>query len=186
MDFGIGLTDFMIGYSKHDVTGTIYPPVGSFNNEDMMQKQPADCKKIIYVVKANATLQGEINAATYSALVSGKTHFLISEQEAKTKLLATEKGSKMPVEQKIRKLKPYTLTSILIEEILNMKVKEGNINQANLVLERVNSSMGKDKFSAFQYGVWRIKSFEADYIKKKTRQKRDLAQFMKFTGGGNR
>lgn len=181
---GVGLLDPMMQYSKHDVTGTVYPPLGSFNDEDMKEKQPRDCKKIIYVIKANSSLQGEINADCFSSLVSGRVHFLIREQEAKTKLLATEKGRKMSIEQRIRKLKPYTLTSILIAEILNMRIKEGNINQANLVLERINTSMNKDKFSAFQYGLWRIKQHETEYIKKKSRQKRDLAQFMKFTMGG--
>ena len=86
----------------------------------------------------------------------------------------------------MRKLKPYTLESILIDEILNMKIKDGSINQRNLVLERINTGMSKDKFSAFQYGLYRIKDYETQYIKKKTRSKRDLSQFMQFAsrGGG--
>lgn len=183
---GVGLMDYMIQYNQHDITRRVYPPLGSINDEDYLSKQPRDCEKLIYVIKANSTLQGEINSITYSELISGKVHFLISEQRAKTKLLATQKGAKMPVEQRIRKLKPYTLESILIEEILNMKIKDGSINQKNLVLERINTSMNKDKFSAFQYGLYRIKSYESDYIKKKTRAKRNLADFMKFAsrGGG--
>lgn len=183
---GVGLMDYMIQYNQHDVTRQVYPPLGSMNDEDYLAKQPRDCEKLIYVIKANSTLQGEINSVTYSELISGKVHFLISEQRAKTKLLSTQKGAKMPVEQRIRKLKPYTLESILIDEILNMRIKDGSINQKNLVLERINSGMNKDKFSAFQYGLYRIKSYESDYIKQKTRAKRNLADFMKFAsrGGG--
>lgn len=183
---GVGLMDYMIQYNQHDITKQVYPPYGSVNDEDYLQKQPRDCPKLIYVVKANATLQGEINSITYSELISGKVHFLISEQNAKTKLLSTEKGNRMSTEQRIRKLKPYTLESILIDEILNMKIKDGSINQRNLVLERINTGMSKDKFSAFQYGLYRIKDYETQYIKKKTRSKRDLSQFMQFAsrGGG--
>ena len=183
---GVGLMDYMIQYNQHDITRQVYPPLGSMNDEDYLAKQPRDCEKLVYVIKANSTLQGEINSITYSELISGKVHFLISEQRAKTKLLATQKGAKMPVEQRIRKLKPYTLESILIDEILNMRIKDGSINQRNLVLERINTGMNKDKFSAFQYGLYRIKSYESDYIKKKTRAKRNLADFMKFAsrGGG--
>lgn len=183
---GVGLMDYMIQYNQHDITKQVYPPYGSINDEDYLAKQPRDCPKLIYVVKANATLQGEINSITYSELISGKVHFLISEQNAKTKLLSTEKGNRMNTEQRIRKLKPYTLESILIDEILNMKIKDGSINQRNLVLERINTGMSKDKFSAFQYGLYRIKDYETQYIKKKTRSKRDLSQFMQFAsrGGG--
>lgn len=183
---GVGLMDYMIQYNQHDITKQVYPPYGSMNDEDYLAKQPRDCPKLIYVVKANATLQGEINSITYSELISGKVHFLISEQNAKTKLLSTEKGNRMSAEQRIRKLKPYTLESILIDEILNMKIKDGSINQRNLVLERINTGMSKDKFSAFQYGLYRIKDYETQYIKKKTRSKRDLSQFMQFAsrGGG--
>ena len=90
----------------------------------------------------------------------------------------------MPIEQRIRRLKPYTLTSLLINEILNMRIKDGSINQRNLVLERINSGMTKDKFSAFQYGLYRIKSYENEYVKKKTRAKRNLSQFMQFVSRG--
>ena len=118
---GVGLMDYMIQYNQHDVTRQVYPPLGSMNDEDYLAKQPRDCEKLIYVIKANTTLQGEINSITYSELISGKVHFLISEQRAKTKLLATAKGAKMPVEQRIRKLKPYTLETLLIDELLELE-----------------------------------------------------------------
>lgn len=181
---GVGLMDYMIQYSRHDLTKQVYPPYGSFNDEDYLEKQPRDCQKVIYVIKAGTSTQGEINSICFSDLVSGKVHFLIREQEAKTRLLSTEKGSKLPIEMRIRKLRPYILEGILIEELLNMRIKDGNINQNNLILERINTSMTKDKFSAFEYGLYRIKTYEMDYLKKKTRQNRDLKQFMLFTSRG--
>lgn len=185
---GVGLMDYMIQYSRHDITNAVYPPYGSFNDEDYISKQPANVQKIIYVLKAGISNQGEIHSTCFSDLISGKVHFLIREQDAKIKLLASERGKKMPVEMRIRILKPYILVGILIEEILNMKIQNGNINQKNLVLERINSTMTKDKFSAFEYGLYRIKHYEAEYIKKKARQKRDLSQFLMFTnrGGGRK
>lgn len=187
---GVGLMDYMIQYSKHDISGMVYPPYGSFNDEDYLNKQPRDCQKIIYVMKATGgsgiNSQGVINSICFSELVSGKVHFLIREQDAKNRLLATKKGMNMPIEARIRKLRPYTLQTILIEEILNMRIKDGSINQNNLTLERINTTMSKDKFSAFEYGLYRIKDYETKYIKKKARAKRDLSKFMQFSarGGG--
>ena len=167
-----------------------YGDMLSFNqtisDEDYLEKQPRDCQKLIYVIKAGGTTQGPINSTCFSDLVSGKVHFLIREQDAKTRLLSTEKGMKMPIEMRVRKLRPYTLTGILIDELLNMRIKDGNINQGNLILERINTNMTKDKFSAFEYGLYRIKDYEMKYMKQKARQKRDLKQFMLFSsrGGG--
>lgn len=187
---GVGLMDYMIQYSKHDISGMVYPPYGVTNDEDYLNKQPRDCQKLIYVMKATSgsgvNSQGVINSICFSEVVSGKVHFLLKEQDAKTRLLATKKGLNLPIEARIRKLRPYTLTSILIEELLNMRIKDGSINQNNLVLERINTSMGKDKFSAFEYGLYRIKEYETQYVKKKARTNRDLKSFMQFTtiGGG--
>lgn len=187
---GVGLMDYMIQYSKHDLTGQVYPPCGVTNDEDYLNKQPRDCQKLIYVMKATGgtgiNSQGTINSICFSEVVSGKVHFLIREQDAKTRLLATKKGVNLPIEARIRKLRPYTLVTILIEELLNMRIKDGSVNQNNLVLERINTTMSKDKFSAFEYGLYRIKEYEMQYMKKKTRAKRDLKAFMQFTsrGGG--
>ena len=185
---GVGLMDYMIQYNKHDITNTIYPPYGSTNDEDYLKKQPQDCQKLIYVIKAGQGNQGEINSVTFSELVSGKVQFLIREQDAKVKLLATDKGRKMSSEMRMRVLKPYILETVLISELLNMRVKEGNVNQNNLTLERINTKMTKDKFSALQYGLYRIKYYENEYIKKQSRKKRDLKQFiiMSNRGGGKR
>lgn len=185
---GVGLMDYMIQYSKHDVTKTVYPPYGAVNDEDYLAKQPRDCRKLIYVLKAGQGNQGEINSICFSELISGKVQFLIREQDAKVKLLSTVRGAKMSTEMKVRILKPYVLESILIEELLNMRIKEGNINQNNLLLERINSKMNKDKFSAFEYGLYRIKYYENEFIKKKTRNTADLKKFimMSSRGGGRK
>ena len=187
---GVGLMDYMIQYSKHDISGMVYPPYGAINDEDYLNKQPRDCQKLIYVMKATGgsgvNSQGVINSICFSELVGGKVHFLIRDNDAKTRLLATKRGANLPIEARIRKLRPYTLQTILIEEILNMRIKDGSINQNNLTLERINTTMGKDKFSAFEYGLYRIKEYETQYVKKKARSKRDLKSFMQFTsrGGG--
>ena len=94
--------------------------------------------------------------------MSGKVRFLIREQEAKNKLLSTKNGSKMPPEQRIATLMPYELTTRLFDEMCNLKAKA---DTNGITLERINSRMGKDKFSAFEYGVWKIKLLEEEYFK---------------------
>ena len=91
---GVGLMDYMIQYTKHDISGEVFPPLGSFNDKDYLSKQPRDCDRPIYVLKADATLNGYVYSNLYSSIASSKVLFLITEQEAKTRLMRTKVGQK--------------------------------------------------------------------------------------------
>lgn len=181
---GVGLMDFMIQYSRHDITGEVLPPLGSFNDKDYLAKQPRDCEKPIYVLKADPTVNGAVYANLYSTIATGKVLFLITEQEAKTRLVRKKVGQMMNEEEKIKKLKPYKIVSILQEELANLRIKDGSVNQKNISVEQINRKIGKDKVSSLAYGLYRVKHFEEEYQKKRTRSKRDIASIMQFTRGG--
>ena len=51
---------------------------------------------------------------------SGKIKFLIDEQTAKTKLMETKQGQVMTMNQRNDYLKPFTMTTILREQMLNL------------------------------------------------------------------
>ena len=69
----------------------------------------------------------------------------------------------MKSEERSSYLKPFTLTSILKEEMLNLREEnEGT----NIILKQANKGIKKDKFSAFEYGLYYIK-IEEDSKKKK-------------------
>ena len=69
----------------------------------------------------------------------------------------------MTPEERSNYLKPFTLTSILKEEMLNLR--EDN-EGTNIILRPANKSIRKDKFSSFEYGLYYIK-LEEDSKKKK-------------------
>ena len=50
----------------------------------------------------------------------------------------------------------------------------------NIILKQANKSIRKDKFSAFEYGLYYIKQEED---KKKRRKKRNIADMMFYTNG---
>ena len=83
---------------------------------------------------------------------------------------------------RVKKLSPYIETTKLFEEICNLKIKT---NAGNVVVERINNKINKDRFSAFEYGLWRIKTFEEQYYKKKRRKNVDFKKFI-FYSRGNR
>ena len=96
---------------------------------------------------------------------SGKLLFLLEERIAKNKLMETKRGKSLSVEQRVEELKPYVLTSVLKEELLNLAQKP---DSKHFDLARINKSIQKDKVSALMYGLYVIKIIE-DRDKKKKR-----------------
>ena len=73
----------------------------------------------------------------------------------------------MKPEQRADYLKPFNLTSILKEEMMNLREENEGVN---IILKQANKGIRKDKFSAFEYGLYYIK-LEEDKKKKKKRFK---------------
>jgi len=172
---GIGLADEMIRTQMDDI-GNTYPAYGFFNNDDYKKIQPKDAACILYSIKANGPLNTKIHSNVYARLNSGMVKFLITEQEARSELLATKVGMKMPFEKRVKRLMPHELTTKLFEEMANLRLKR---NGLDIVLEQINSRFPKDKYSALAYGLWRIKELEEENYQK--RKRRGLAGQRKLT-----
>jgi hypothetical protein len=69
----------------------------------------------------------------------------------------------MTPEKRAEFLKPFTLTSILKEELMNLREENEGIN---IILKQANKSIKKDKVSALEYGLYYVK-LEEDSKKKK-------------------
>ena len=177
-DIGIGLIDYMVTSSTDENTKETYPPFGIINDNDNLYRKyitPDTEKEVVYIVKANSELNTEAHTNVLSQISSGRVRFLIDERAAKAKFLATKVGSAASSIQRANYLKPFTLTSILREEMLNLKeLREGKY----LILESVNKKIKRDKFSAFEYGLYYIKILEDQNKKKK---KGRIGDFMFYT-----
>lgn len=178
---GVGLLDFMIKPSV-DYDGTLYPAYGCLNDDDYKKIQDKSAPQIIYVIKANSSLNSKIHGNCYAKINSGHVKFLIKEQEAKNKLLATKKGQKMKPEDRIKRLMPHEMTTKLFEEMANLRLKHTG-NGLDINLEQINKRRTKDKFSSFEYGLWRIKEIEEEYYKK-WRRKSKQRKLTFYTEGG--
>ena len=71
----------------------------------------------------------------------------------------------MKPEERAEYLKPFTLTSILKEEMMNLREENEGVN---IILKQANRGIRKDKFSAFEYGLYYIK-FEEENKKRRKR-----------------
>lgn len=151
-------------------TGDVLPDFGVENDDDgEYKKYRSDiCEEnALFIIKANAPINTEAHATARSELASGHVKFLIDERVAKVKLLGTKRGQEMKPEERAEYLKPFTLTSILKEEMMNLREENEGVN---IILKQANKSIKKDKFSAFEYGLYYIKQIEDGKRKKKKRR----------------
>lgn len=177
---GASIADEMI--QEHiDVDGTVYGPLGFYNDDDYKKIQPADAPRILNSFKANHKINSEMFGNCYARIDSGLVDFLIKEQDARSKLLATKKGQKMTVEQKTKFLMPYEMTSKLFEEMGNLRLKRTGAG-LDIVLEPINSRFPDDRFSSLCIGLRRIKELEEEQAKKKKRNA-GSRKLVFFTGG---
>lgn len=178
---GVNFGDEMIKV-HYDENGEELPAYGFINDDNYKKIQPKDSIKILYGIKANAGLNSKIHGNCYARTSNGSVRFLTTEQEAKSALMATKVGQKMTVEERIKRLMPHEMTTRLFEEMANLKLKQTG-NALEIVLERINPRFPKDRYSAFSYGLWRIKELEDEYIKKQSKRIGGVRQLVFFTGG---
>lgn len=170
---GIGFMDFLAQETPDPANGKTYPGYCSINLDSHNKKMYPNCIPLIYGLKANASLQPQIDSNCYAKVFSGRIKFLAREQEIKTRLMESKTGQKMKIEKRVARLIPHEMTTRLFEEMANLRLKGvGN----DIKLEQINTNMLKDKFSSFEYGLWRIKEIEEEYYKisRKKSSKRKL------------
>lgn len=175
---GIGLIDYMVKSQIDPESGELLPDFGVENDEDNFYKKfrtPDTETDAMYLIKANAPINTEAHTYVQTQLSSGKIKFLIDENQAKTKLMGTKVGQNMDSSKRAEFLKPFTLTTILREQMLNLVEENEGVN---IILKQSSKNIKKDKFSAFEYGLYYIKQEED---KKKRRKKRNIAEMMFFT-----
>lgn len=166
----------MVKQQLDPLTNDIYPDFGVDNDADGEYKKfrTSQCEyDAMYLIKANAALNTEAHANVQTQLSSGKIKFLVDERVAKAKLMNTKRGQEMKPEERAEYLRPFTLTSILKEEMLNLREEHEGIN---IILKQANRMIKKDKFSALEYGLYYIKQEEDN----KKRRKRGKISDMMF------
>ena len=175
---GIGLMDAMALPSYNNHTGEQFPAYFTFNNENHLppelkaeQETPVPAyNAILYDIKASASNEDEIHSAFLSAINTGSVSFLAHERIVKEKIMKTKKGAKMtPYDRRIF-LMPYEMTSRLMDELNNLRLKPTGVEN-KFKVERISRSIEKDRFSALEYSLYRIKYYEDKEIFKKRKKK---------------
>ena len=179
---GAGFVDFMTKAQLDPESGETLPPFGvsGGTSEDAVEpykkiKGPDVEEEAMYLIKANAPINTEAHTYVQTQMYSGKVKFLIDENQAKVKLMSTKVGQSMDADKRAEYLKPFTLTTILREQMLNLVEENEGVN---IILKQSSKNIKKDKFSAFEYGLYYIKQEED---KKKKRKKHNIGDMLFYT-----
>lgn len=183
---GIGLMDAMVLPSLDNTTGEVFPAYFTFNDEhhlppEMSKEQDtpnAHYNAIIYDIKAGSSNEDEIHSAFLSSINNGSTSFLAHERIVRDKMMQTKKGQKMTAYDRKAFLLPYEMTSRLMDELNNLRLKPTGVEN-KFKVERISRSLEKDRFSALEYALYRVKYYEDKEIFKK--KKKNIGQFGFFT-----
>ena len=155
-------------------TGEQFPAYYAFNNDhhlppEMRAESEAphpEYNAIIYDIKAGSSNDDAIHSNFFAQLSNGSVSFLANERIVKDKLMATKKGQRMSLYDRRVYLMPYEMTSRLMDELNNLRLKPTGI-QNQFKVERISKSLEKDRFSATEYGLFRVKYYEDKDIRKR-------------------
>jgi len=171
---GVGIIDFLVIENEDPKTGIIYPPLSVSNDDNYDAFNKDSSIPLLHVIKPSDEVNSQIYINCLTQFSNGKVKLLIDERMAKAKLLETKEGRGFGSEHRAMHLMPFTYTSILKQEMMNLRQKqEGRF----IRLEEVHKK-GKDKFSAFVYALWYIKLLEDKLLQ--ARKKRKFSDFVMY------
>ena len=156
---GAALVDELIKPHMDISTNQFLPPFGVDNDDKgyYTQFKTSDMiPNILYIIKATAPFNTEMYANLQTQLTTGKLRFMIDEREARLRLESSraKKFQDMSESDKVDWIMPFSQTSLLREQVINLEQKREGIN---IILDRSNKSIKKDKVSAMGYALWYIK-----------------------------
>lgn len=163
---GAGLVDQLV-IPQWDRKGRYWEPLYVSNDpETYPYPREEKDKAIVYNIKANAAMNNDIYSNLFIQINNGHVQLLANERIVKEKLLATKKGQKMNFLAKERFLLPYVMTSRLIDELNNLKLRPTGV-QGQIAVEQITKRINKDRVSALGYGLYRIKFYEDEEFRRK-------------------
>lgn len=173
---GMGVVDELMKDLIDPDTGETYPAVTCKNNDEMVEHYKGSSSnppKILYCIKGSAQFNSDCASLLKDNIKRGKLRLLITEQEADA-YLNTLKGFKnLSPEKKTELMMPYIQTSLMINEIINLKYE---VVGAKVKLSEKGNDR-KDRYSSLAYANYIACELERDISKKQRESIRNTCDF---------
>lgn len=149
---GAGVAELLVRDITDSESGEIYPALSSCNNDELARKcSNPNAAKVIWAINASSKFNSDCAFLLRESFKSGKIRLLQSEYDAE-EMIHQDKSianafSKLNEKDKVEFLSPYINTTLLINELINLKHEENN----GLVRVYEKSGMRKDRYSSLSY-----------------------------------
>lgn len=170
LGIGLGVFDCLARDMTDPATGEIYPALSCYNDSVMAERCPRGADKVIWSIKANATMNSECAVLLREAFKSGKIRLLASEYDGEENLSEIKGFSSLSEQDKAKLLLPYVNTTLLINELVKLRHEEsgGKIKISEA------SNMRKDRYSSLAYNYYVATCLETKFNKVVIDETQDL------------
>lgn len=159
-NFGLAIYDQMCMDLFDRDKGIEYPAISCMNNEEMAERCIVpEAPKLVFAVKASATLNSEMAISLKNNLKNGRYKFLINENDCKDYLNSLKGYEELPTEQRVKLRQPYLQTTFSVNEFVNLS----NEGKDSIVKLKEPSTGRKDRFTSILYGDHFVKYLENIY-----------------------
>jgi len=167
---GYGLVDFLTTEIDEN------PPYSVINDDRYDEYKKPNSVPMLYLVKGQSkeTYNADIFNVFANYISKKDVQFLIPEVDAKMQIVENKKFKNVDPEKLAELLYPHILTDHLMDEILNHEYKLSHTGK--VVLRRISTNMGRDKFMSVAYGLYYIYKLEQENINKH-KEEEDPASF---------
>lgn len=165
-NIGLSILDCLSNDISDPETGEIFPALCCCNNDELAARCVVkDAKKAIWAIFGSARFNSDVALLLREGFKSGRIRLLVNEYDGEEAMNALPGFASMDVQDKTKLLMPYINTTLLINEVVNLKHEETN----GLVKISEKSGMRKDRYSSLSYNYYVALQLENDARRKSVR-----------------
>jgi len=163
---GLAVLDCLSNDINDPETGEIFPALCTANNAELAARcVNKDARKAIWAILGSAKFNSDVALLLREGFKSGRIRLLINEYDGEEAMGQLPGFSTLDAGDRLRLTMPYINTTLLINELVNLKHEESN----GLVRISEKSGMRKDRYSSLSYNYYVALQLEKDM------RKRDIA-----------
>ena len=161
-NIGLSILDCLSNDISDPETGEIFPALCTCNNQDLAARcVTKGAEKAIWAIIGSAKFNSDVALMLREGFKSGRIRLLINEYEGEEAMNKIKGFSSLEIEDRMRLTMPYINTTLLINELVNLRHEESN----GLVRLSEKSGMRKDRYSSLSYNYYVATQLESEMRK---------------------
>lgn len=163
---GLSILDCLSNDISDPESGEIFPALCTCNNDALAARCVVKgAPKVIWSIIGSSKFNSDIALLMREGFKSGRLRLLVNEYDGEAAMNQLPGFANMDVQDKTRLLMPYINTTLLINEMVNLRHDETN----GLVKLSEKSGMRKDRYSSLSYNYYVALQLENEMRRKSVR-----------------